>query len=46
MELICNCLDLDGSWDVTWMEVRRKYRDLDGSESGLDGGETHLETWI
>ena len=34
MELICNFLDLDGSWDVTWMEERRKYRDLGGSETG------------
>ena len=34
MEVICNCLDLDGSRDVTWMEMRRGYWDLDGSETG------------
>ena len=34
MEVICNCLDLDGSRDVTWMEMRRGYWDLDGSEIG------------
>ena len=34
MEVMCNCLDLDGSRDVTWMEMRRGYRDLDRSETG------------